>query len=556
MADDAESKEYEERLRRRLKILAEQMEQGKISFAEHLAEEITKSLEAVKVDSNGVVDLSTVDGRIRSMALAVEFGAYREEAKEVASLQDISSNFFDFIEQNVGWIADEAAKLEFDAGEASHAMSNHPEFVAKVAPNIEGFLGVLEEFWDSVADGTHFNIQDLTGSKAVFGGDLFPSYTSNLCSTAGIYVDTIVLTDPFYQSRHIFRSGDAQSQVRYLVKHAVNLLSYREVVRANVAVPMIAFAPFRSSIDKEEQEYLQNIAERDGLKHASRTFGRDFDSADELFAYVAEFKDIDSLVNSVSDEKRVLFNLDDEGTLAEKISAAFEGELRHMIPEGMSVGAFVAINGISRMGQATDVLMKSTYLGGTPLIQAETSWQYFKWKLEYNSVSSPDDDMPMHMSQGLMRAAETDEVWLKNIPVDALIEMRTSGAFEEVRNVLSQGVSELALTNPSNFFRTSDQIVDNIRAAFDEHQAELKELTSRKIKFAGHDICAMVGAAALDLTAIASGIPSVGAASWAANQALDLPKWKEVPSRFKEIRDDERGLKQSPMGLFLAHKDE
>ena len=290
--------------------------------------------------------------------------------------------------------------------------------------------------------------------------------------------------------------------------------------------------------------------------HASRTFGRDFDSAEDLFAYVAEFKDIESLVKSIADEKCVLFNLDDEGTLEEKISAAFESEMGQMIPEGMSAGTLVAIHGISRMGQATDVLMKSTYLGGTPLIQAETSWQYFKWKLEYNSVSSPDNNMPMHMSQGLMRASETDEVWLKNIPVDALIEMRTSGSFEEVRNVLSQGVSELAQVNPSNFFRTSDQIVDNIRAAFDEHQAELKRLTSRKIKFAGYDIGAMVGAAALDLTAIASGIPSIGAASWVANQALDLPKWKEIPARFREIRDDEKGLKQSPMGLFLDHKDE
>ena len=554
MTDDAENKEYDERLRHRLKILAEQMEQGKISFAEHLAEETTKSLMAVKVDSNGVVDLSTVDGRVRSMAMAVEFGAYRNEAKEAASIQDISSNFFDFIEQNVGWIADEATKLELDAGQASHVMSNHPEFVADMAPKIEGFLGVLEEFWDTVADSTHFNIQDLDGSKAVFGGDLFPSYTSNLCSTAGIYLDTIVLTDPFHQSRHIFKNGDAQSQVRYLVQHAVNLLSYREIVRANFATPMIAFAPFRSSIDEGEQEYLQSIAERDGLIHASRTFGHDFDSAEELFAYVAEFKDIESLVGSISDEKRVLFDLDDEGTLAEKISAAFEGEMRHMIPEGMSAGALVAINGIGRMGQATDILMKSSYLGGIPLIQAETSWQYFKWKLEYNSVSSLEDNVPMHMSQGLMRAAETDEVWLKNIPVEALIEMRTSGAFEKIRNVLSQGVNELAQTNPSNFFRTSDQIVDNIRSAFDEHQTELKGLTSRKIKFAGHDIGAMVGAAALDLTAIASGIPSVGAASWAANQALDLPKWKDIPARFREIRDDERGLKQSPMGLFLSHK--
>ena len=36
-----------------------------------------------------------------------------------------------------------------------------------------------------------------------------------------------------------------------------------------------------------------------------------------------------------------------------------------------------------RMAQATDISWKSASLGGVPLIDAPTSWQYYNWSLEY-----------------------------------------------------------------------------------------------------------------------------------------------------------------------------
>ncbi|MGE6099145.1 hypothetical protein ACLH0B_07845 [Aeromonas salmonicida] len=58
---------YEQRLRRRLKVLQEQFKAGKIRIAEGL--DVEKSLLAVRIGPDGEIDLDTVDGLVRSMAL-------------------------------------------------------------------------------------------------------------------------------------------------------------------------------------------------------------------------------------------------------------------------------------------------------------------------------------------------------------------------------------------------------------------------------------------------------------------------------------------------------
>ena len=64
MVDDSE-------LRRRLQILKKKMEEGKIVIAEHLSEGFRESFGKVRYGSDGEIDLSTVDGRVRSTSMVV-----------------------------------------------------------------------------------------------------------------------------------------------------------------------------------------------------------------------------------------------------------------------------------------------------------------------------------------------------------------------------------------------------------------------------------------------------------------------------------------------------
>ena len=115
-----EEMEYEERLRRRLNVLQEQMKQGKVKIAEGL--KVVDSLEAVRVGPDGEVDLDTVDGLVRSMALAVTEMHDREELKKLASLTEIQNSYFNSFEQNFGHFYELMLKRKLtphDAGRAA-----------------------------------------------------------------------------------------------------------------------------------------------------------------------------------------------------------------------------------------------------------------------------------------------------------------------------------------------------------------------------------------------------------------------------------------------------
>jgi len=120
MSDESteEQEAYEARLQRRLQILKKQFEAGKIRIAEGL--QVIDSLKRVRSATDGTIDLSTVDGLVRSMALAVEAMHDREEMKDSASLAEIQSTYFDFLEQNFG----QFFKVMIDRGLTPHDASS------------------------------------------------------------------------------------------------------------------------------------------------------------------------------------------------------------------------------------------------------------------------------------------------------------------------------------------------------------------------------------------------------------------------------------------------
>ena len=88
----------------------------------------------------------------------------------------------------------------------------------------------------------------------------------------------------------------------------------------------------------------------------------------------------------VRDEARLLFDTEWAGTKLEQIARTVEGLWGDATGGDQHAGQMVASTCLGRMMQSTDLLLKSRFLGATPLIDAPTSWQYFNWKLEYNAA--------------------------------------------------------------------------------------------------------------------------------------------------------------------------
>lgn len=551
-----EQLEYEERLRRRVKIFEKQFKAGKIQIPEHLVSDFEKSLNAIRTGVDGEIDIDTVDGRIRSLALAAEAIHDREELKKEASLSEIQNMYFEFIEKNFGAYY----KMMRQKGLSPHlvgmAAKNDQNTVKGITAQLGWFLDVIDQFWESLGDIAHIHVEDMHGNvKGIFGGDLFPSYSENIASKCGIYTDTIILPDPFLRSKHVFQYSEPADKVYYLLKHAMNILQYKDLACAELDVPLVVIIPDFAALNKEELEFFNKLGKEDSMIHLQKLFGRNFESFEELADFCQSLDTIERTMTEIVDGDRVLFDTNWKSDAAFQLEKAMKDN-PYKILDGVTPGTLLASTAVGRMSVSNETLIKSRRLNGTPIIDAPTSWQYLAWKMEYDSerAESALNLHDLHIVKGLNDLANTDMEWLGNIPPEALIEIRKEGAMDEIRHILGNGVNSLIEANPSNFYRTRDQIFDNLDTAFAQHRKNIEILRAKKWKFAGSDIGSWLVVGSLGVTAAVTGTPVWGLAAIAADQLLDAPKLKDIPQSIREIANENNQLKKSPVGmLFNIH---
>lgn len=550
-----EEVEYEKRLRRRLKILKEQFEAGKIRIAKDL--NVEKSLLAVRLGPDGEIDLDTVDGFVRSMALAVTAMHDREELKKEASLNEIQNMYFKFIEDNFGHFF----KIMNQKGMTPHSMGtvakNSEASIKGITENLEKFLKVIVQFWEGVGEVAHIHVEDMHHNvKGVFGGDLFPAHDENIASKCGIYTDTIVLPDPFLRSKVVFKHYSLADKAYYFMKHAMNILQYKDLACADVKDPIVVILPDLDLLQEGERDFLHSLGKEDSLVHSGKLFGRDFESFEELMDFCNSLDSIERAVSLISDGSRVLFDTDWEGDIGAQIEKAMKSE--YMRPFGeITPGVVLASQTLGRMTVSNEMLIKSRRLNGIPIIDAPTSWQYLVWKMEYDAerAESALKSKDLHVVKGISDLSSGDMRWIGNIPPEALIELRKLGAMDEIRDILGKGVNDLIEANPANFHRSRDQIFANINSAFTQYQKNLDELSNKKWKFAGKDIGSWLVVGSLEVAAAVTGTPVWGMATIAADQMFDVPKLKDIPKSIRELAKENEKVKKSPVGLlFNIHK--
>jgi hypothetical protein len=319
---------------------------------------------------------------------------------------------------------------------------------------------------------------------------------------------------------------------------------------ADVDPPIVVVLPFESSLDDDHRHSVAEWAKSDALIHAGKVFGRQFASMEEFIEFCQRLDTPEKVVNLVADPTRLLFDVDWTETKEDQIRRALKEF--GSISGAHDAGSMVVAQCFGRMMQATDLIVKSRSLGGTPLIEAETSWHYFNWKLEYDSVS--EDNVSLHMVRGLQQAGRGEFEWLGNIPPSALIEMRKQGAADEIRAALSEGVAEIADAEPTGFLRTADKIVGNIEGAFLKHQSTLKQLRNKNMKFWGYDIGSLIVTGGVGVAAAITSMPALALGALAADQVLDPPKIRDIPGRVRDLRGERKAIKNSPMGLLFRHR--
>lgn len=538
---------------RRLRILQDQLRNGKIHFAPHLINSAKESLSAVKSGLDGKIDLSTVDSRVRCLALAVTAMKDRNDLKKTISLSEIQKNYFEWIEKHFGGYYQKMVEKKMTPDQVGHAISKNIEMVDSFATVLPDFMEVLTAFWSNALEPASIHLEDNHKLKAIFGGDLFPSANANLASKCGLYTDTIVLCDPFLKTGPLFEKFSKEKRVNYFVKHALNVLQYKSLALADIDPPIVVILPERFILEPDERDIVSRLATDDSLIHASILFNRKFDSFDDLLDYIQPFDTPDKLAKALTNPERLLFDSEWSGSPEEKIARNLGED--HTRAIGIDhAGKMLAFTTYGRMSQVNDLLLKSFRLRGTPLIDAPTSWQYFNWKLEYDTQRLTSSDIThLHIVRGLQAAADQEMQWLGKVPSNALIEIRKQGALEEIRKILGEGIEQLTTANPNNFYRTRDQITDNIHKAFKEHNKKIKDLSNKKWRFAGIDLGSCVVVGTLAVAGAITGNPLLGVMAWGANEALDPPKLKDLPNKIKALQEESQKIKRSPVGMLFKY---
>lgn len=137
-------------LRRRLGLLKDHLREGKVVFADGLT--VTESLSAVRTDSNGEIDLTTVDSSVRALALAVEASQHREDAKGAISLAELQQGYFSTIEQNFGSLYKQMTKEGATPSQVASAVAADREGVRIFGRGIPSFNQWAVELWESASE--------------------------------------------------------------------------------------------------------------------------------------------------------------------------------------------------------------------------------------------------------------------------------------------------------------------------------------------------------------------------------------------------------------------
>lgn len=542
----------------RIFLLKKQIQLGKIHIAEHLIDSFNASLNAIQFRDDGLVNPLTVDGKIRAMSLALISIRNREELRKQASLVEIQEAYFNFLYSKFGLIYADIIKHKITPGHCASVMVEDETFVKEFYESLPDLVDAIKEFWGAASDVGTIHLQDGKQLKTTFGGDLFPAHFENIVSTAGLYIDTIVLPCPIIRIAPLLEVFPAKRVVELLLKHVLTAMTYRDVATADVTPHIVLILPNQDDINDEKRQELVVRASSLTIKHAECLFGRNFESLEHIHAFCYGLTSVDQIMSEIKRLDRFLINaewdLDARGQLEKSLTSNYE--YRGLPPyENKPVGSTFFDQILGRMPQALGILENANKFSASPLIMADTSWKYYKWMLEYESIT-PSNNQQLVQSQHVTRALYSESTknlsWLGSVPPESILEIRKKGHAEEIRAILSNGVSSLIGINPDNYYRTADIVVSNLNTAFEEHQLKLKDAAAKKLKFYGIDVSTCLVTGSIAIAAALTENPTLGAISGALG-TIGFSNFKDIKTKYKKIALDENIRKTSPTGILFSH---
>jgi len=537
-------------------LLRRESQEGRIHLPKdgpgtvNLVEELLK----VCFAKDGKVDVATVHPAVAAFAKTVEYMVYMRESMKVP-LEDVQTKYFEMLLSVFGVPFGEMRKHSLTPVQVASDISRRKKAVEAWNGDKHGFASMVTEFWNANADIVYFHMENLKGLKASFGGDIFPSTEHNLVTSVGLYMDTVILPDPMLRAIPLTDIMEPHRHLYYVVKHALNVLNYKELVLSGLSPPIAVIVPDQSNLDSRFRTFLAEVADDDVLEHCKVMFGQDFESIDKLRDFASKLKTEADLLAVVRQGDRLLFDTEWEPGAGAQLHRHLKEHAKQFTVDFSKdgIGGIVYPMMSGRMMQANDAVMRAERLGASPLIDAPTSWQYLLWKFENDARRGRPSGDPkgMVIARALHDVGSGSTSLLGGLSPRALIELRRQGAAADIRELILKGVEEVRSANDKTVQAVANQVTENLKVAFAQHQGDLSEVARGKRKFYGLDVAGcIVGTAVSVGLGLAGGIGnSVVREMLGATGAV--PTVKDLKVRWKALQEREAIIRNSPVAFLF-----
>jgi len=536
-----------EELHELILLLKQQIETGRIKIN---SADTIEELSRIRFAEDGKIDEQSVGSSVRALGLAVA-AAESQKAKMRISILEVNSQYFGILEPLFRKSFTEMKRHGLNPQIVAEDMASRDNLVRAFTADLESLAQGLKEFWDYYGPVVQVHLQELRSLKVVFGGDVFPSYTANIACSVGLYADTVVLPDPVHRLITFAGVMAPKELFRLTAKHALNVLSYKDLALAEVDVPIVVIAPDFLA-DSNYRSTLQIAAEEDTLEHYSRMFGTEFSSREQFGEFLRPLSKYEALVSRITDTSRMLFDTEWSGTLLEQFkryAEEFPGQFGSVADPRLVLEQML----LGRMMQTNDAVFRGYRYGGTPLIDAPTSWRYLQWKYEYQGKpfenGSAQRDLLIAKTMSLEGSQHN---MLAGVPSDALVQLRRNGASADLREIIRDGINEIDTASDDALLSIGKQVIENIDNALSEHARQLNALSVSRRKFYGIDVARWIIPGALCLaTSVVHSVPLAFLAAASSMSGSFRPE--ELRNRYRELKTQSAILRRSPAGIMFRH---
>ncbi|EHM4486253.1 hypothetical protein KGH16_003577, partial [Salmonella enterica] len=529
--DNGYDEDYISGLTDRVFLIKRQLEAGKMHIASHLVDGFKESFDKIRLRPDGKVDPTTVDGRIRAMGAAVNHFFERNEIKKKFNIVDFQEAYFKILFSNFYQFYDDFIKSKAQPYQVAHFISEQSDFVDHLDQIFPELLSDVKEFWETVHEIGEIHLQDGEQLKANFAGDLFPAYTENAVSCTGLYIDTIILPCPILRVGKIHGFTNKKHFCFLLMKHVLTCMTYRNLALEDIEPAIVLVLPDKRDFSSDDNEGLHERATPFVLAHAQYLYGRSFESKDELFDFSSSLTDVDKVFRELKRPERLIFDTEwgPGGRAQLERHLADPEKMKSPVHNG-NPGIEVMFTCTGRMPQALAARINAQDFRSTPYINAETSWLYYTWLMEYEALDFNIDNenlKELHMVNALSKGMQGGFSWLGDIPLNNILEIRRNGLMPEIRNILSIGISEIISASPRDYNASSQRVIDNVDRAFIQHQRFLEKIRKEKLRILGVEVAPFIVNGAFGIASALINKPELALASFTLG-TLGLPTLKDI----------------------------